>query len=480
MYDMKTVDFPAGHSMDTHWFAVDKDGNIAVFDSCSEGVVPIEFKWQTHWTELFNNHTVPITPALRQLYLHEKVIEHLFQKCNIKTLKQILKKNDVIGSYIVLLNENKKWEDLNFEKGLAKNEYEFAFILSPDIPLYLISVAYEIRKKFITAIKKKIIAKACEFMTYIHEEGRHVGIRDLGLYVFDHKDTDNGAELPYCKIHTPEFPLKANKIASNLADKIPHFDDKTFEIQDYIQPMEFFSCKSYVGFENIENEYAKVISSDNKEIYCRLPVARQINFQECDKCYPKKEYHFYYSPDGLMSSVAYQDYPSIIIIEDFFIQHWKKSWRYETLLKMIYNCLNISKKDCFITYCAKCYDTDKEEDKKEFKYNRLSEKFQNCYKNLNTEISVFQPLLLIAIEDTVVSLLKTKYEISGYYETPCLCNITIENKQYPLLVINHVKTKKEQAILSKYLSEKSDEINVILAQPRNLPPSKPRVIRIED
>ncbi len=33
-------DFPAAHSMDTHWFAVDRDGRVAVFDSNESGPVP--------------------------------------------------------------------------------------------------------------------------------------------------------------------------------------------------------------------------------------------------------------------------------------------------------------------------------------------------------------------------------------------------------------------------------------------------------
>ena len=79
-----------------------------------------------------------------------------------------------------------------------------------------------------------------------------------------------------------------------------------------------------------------------------------------------------------------------------------------------------------------------------------------------------------------VKLLKTKYEITGFSEMPCLCSIIIEGKQFPFLVVNNPKTKEEQAILAKYLSGKSDEIKTILAQPRNIPPPKPRVIRIEE
>jgi hypothetical protein len=35
-------DYPAAHSADTTWFAVDRDGHVAVFDSAEAGAVPAE------------------------------------------------------------------------------------------------------------------------------------------------------------------------------------------------------------------------------------------------------------------------------------------------------------------------------------------------------------------------------------------------------------------------------------------------------
>ncbi|MGP1384908.1 MAG: hypothetical protein ACTS2F_15180 [Thainema sp.] len=38
--DKEMCDYPAAHSMDTEWFAVDADGNIGLFDSSEGGAVP--------------------------------------------------------------------------------------------------------------------------------------------------------------------------------------------------------------------------------------------------------------------------------------------------------------------------------------------------------------------------------------------------------------------------------------------------------
>src|SRR5947199_26010 len=35
------ADFPAAHSMDTQWFAADRDGNVAIFISGESGAVPV-------------------------------------------------------------------------------------------------------------------------------------------------------------------------------------------------------------------------------------------------------------------------------------------------------------------------------------------------------------------------------------------------------------------------------------------------------
>src|SRR4051812_6768841 len=38
---MSEIDYPAAHSMDTLWFAVDRDGRVAAFSSGEAGAVPL-------------------------------------------------------------------------------------------------------------------------------------------------------------------------------------------------------------------------------------------------------------------------------------------------------------------------------------------------------------------------------------------------------------------------------------------------------
>jgi hypothetical protein len=41
-YSARVTDFPAAHSMDTAWFAIDNDGNVALFETGESGAVPEE------------------------------------------------------------------------------------------------------------------------------------------------------------------------------------------------------------------------------------------------------------------------------------------------------------------------------------------------------------------------------------------------------------------------------------------------------
>ena len=478
---MKTIDFPAGHSMDTEWFAVDKNGNIGVFDSGPEGAVPIENKQGNceDWLMLLYEYATPITPALKQLYLNEKTIERLLHKCNVITLERILTQELIYEGYILLLSEGKTWVDLNFEHILIK-EHIFAFCLSPVIPLYFFPDIYNIEQELYAAIRNKIIAKACcIYIRLIDKDSwdeAELGISDLGLYLYE--SNVSGTE-PYVRISSPEFPLKANQISPNLADKIPYFKEISFENQNFIQPMEFKTC--CLRYENEEAETIKITASNKKEVYCLNPVNdpfyKLMNLnRNCYRC-DTRERHCYLCCHGIDIKL-YQEYPPIIIIEDNYF-NCKNQNSHELLYQIISNVLNVSIKDYIVTFCIKCFIA-KRMRKRVVEIQPNSNQFQKCYTILSTEISVLRPLLLIAINNTTIDLLKTKYEIRDYSETPCLCSINVEGKQYSMLVINNVKTKKEQASLEKYLSTKSDEIKNIMSQPRNLSPPKQRVIRIEE
>jgi hypothetical protein len=70
---MMDADFPAAHSMDTDWFAVDADGHIGRFDSSESGAVPVESQLEDPgavWRRLCEvlPHCAPIYDLQGNLY----------------------------------------------------------------------------------------------------------------------------------------------------------------------------------------------------------------------------------------------------------------------------------------------------------------------------------------------------------------------------------------------------------------------------
>ena len=309
-----------------------------------------------------------------------------------------------------------------------------------------------------SAISNNIIYKACFINKpfYDDDEG-NVEINDLGFFVYEIMvGGKTPTVFPYYKTHSPKFPLKT----PNLIDKIPYFENISFEKQEFIQPIDYMECNTW--FKNIEKEEVKILSSYDINEYHIIPpilqVFNKMGLHKCKKCYPDGYYYLDYDCHIFKEQQDYQ--PVILIKESFLAYHREGS---ELFLYHICDALNISIDVCYISFCVKCYD--RMEMKKNKKEDLLqTEKFEHCFQHFNTEIAGLQPLFLIAIGNTVFKMLQSQYEISGFSKIPCLCIINIEEKQYPLLVANNAKTEKEKAILKKFQMEKSDEIKAILAK----------------
>lgn len=62
------TDFPAAHSMDTTWFAIDSDGHVAVFESGESGCVPQDAYLGEDYGEITDQvHDLPSTSAVYDL-----------------------------------------------------------------------------------------------------------------------------------------------------------------------------------------------------------------------------------------------------------------------------------------------------------------------------------------------------------------------------------------------------------------------------
>jgi hypothetical protein len=483
---MKEIDYPAGHSMDTNWFAVDKNGDIGFFDTGQEGAYPIQVKAHTLWHELFFNYTIPVTKGLKQLFLDENTVKQLLGRCTTGVLEKITKAEEYWDDgYIVLLSEGKTWEDLHFEEDFAKSEEDFALLLSPSIPIYLLCNVYVIQKKLVAAVENGIIYKACEFSIY-PEEGSddRVAISELGVCVYEN---ENYGIDPYERLYDSNIPVNISLFNNEKSHEIPKFSEIVFSEQRFIQPMAFFSCCSDASARSeddiprnlIEEGYVKVKLSDEEWAYCLLPVSDLMWFKmdlgRCHKCYDVDSIRLYHA-----SLDSLQDYPPVLLIRDYYNYRNVKCLEYSDISDCLSKCVEINKYDCYLSYCVKCHNDKNEDFERQFTKESLELRFQKCHGHFEVEIDTLQPLLLITLEEGAKNLIHQCYQISNLAEAPCLCSVSIKGKTYPLLVVNDMKTAEDNEKLMRYLKTVSGEINTILGKQRDLPALKPRVIRIDE
>ena len=479
---MKTIDFPAGHSMDTDWFAVDKDGNIGFFDSGSGGVVPIQIVSEDLSFDLFYKYAKPVSKGLRELLLDETTIQNLLSKCTAEAVEEICIDSFVFcEGCLLLLNEGKTWEDLEMADYYAQSTQEFALLLSRDIPLYMLSGIYNNCDILVNAVKKNVVAKARAFELY--DNIVDTALCELGGFVYTYDD--DWSNEPYMRLNIPEQPLHITQFNIPETEPIPNFSDISFKDKKYIHPMEYMSSKSYDIYDHATQEwsdkgYAVVNITDKEWAYCLRSVNEQIQDKihtrdRCEKCYPK----MWQKSLSFAKFEALQDYPPVVVIRDYYLYdfHNVQHAKYDELLQCLSDTLNIRTYDYYLTYCAKCYNWN--DKKEEFTPDRVESRFSNCHQHLETELSVLQPLLLIAIEKTVVNMLKMHYQTDGFSAAPCLCRVSIDGKTYPLLALPQAKTKAEIADLSSRLSTLSEEVKTILSQPRAALETRPRSVKPE-
>ena len=123
---MKTVDYPACHSMDTTWFAVDKDGNIAIMESGEDGAIPLKINIQMEFSDFLEEHAQLIGNNLFRLNINDEIIEDIISKC--RKLDEL----EEYSSGFIILKENTEWNDLNIDI----EEWAYAIQLSKEKRLY--------------------------------------------------------------------------------------------------------------------------------------------------------------------------------------------------------------------------------------------------------------------------------------------------------------------------------------------------------
>ena len=277
-------DFPAAHSMDTTWFAVDAEGHIGMFNSGEGGAVPKsnsqfmreywtkrqdnwclyelhDLFWQ--WSQQNENRVIDLEIPSHDI-LNQLRIDLPKSNCSQKTTKKKKSKIPQISrspSWIdagVISNPNSyiDWEMLYgcWLLILSGDETQTFDLLkhhclkSADSRDYILHFSGEPALIFITYCPKTTLQKLFHqgLVQYAHPSSPYC--RDLatalGLFSYIH---DYSYPFPYECDGQPIHPLKLDNLPEKLQDILTWtwFDDIKFSESREIQPIEQMKCNTW-------------------------------------------------------------------------------------------------------------------------------------------------------------------------------------------------------------------------------------------
>lgn len=223
------ADFPAAHSMDTEWFAVDADGNVGIFWSSEGGAVP------RFYEEFYRATRICVIEDFCELLpSDEKGIIHL--NTEAKSLIQHI----IIGTVPKSIYDDYSYEMLmivSSEESIDKLKTSDNFILrfaGEPITIYVNQVSNEIIDSMFSSGE---ILGGTEFELFMHPHY-------LGFFSYDNYSQ---VPIPYEREGVPEKPLKVEDLPEELQQALSksHFEKIRFAETETIQPIEHTPCATW-------------------------------------------------------------------------------------------------------------------------------------------------------------------------------------------------------------------------------------------
>ncbi|MBI3734949.1 hypothetical protein HY256_00340 [Candidatus Sumerlaeota bacterium] len=254
------TDYPAAHSMDTCWFAVDSRGEVAAFFSGEDGHVPkkapIEFSL-TLPSIIAHSTAESLEAGLRRLPpgvdLSEGTIKQFIARGRLENvLLEVREEND-------LAREN--WIHKSFFRRLFGGPYTLPrYVRLPAEDRILVWLRWELSEKNALAlVRDGILRRAWDLFEISPCEL-------FGLHRYDYDENYGDPALCYRKESSPDKPLILRKEGPKDYDGYGGYDlesgllqSVTFCEKELIQPWEFSACSE-------SSEKCCYVASDGRTI----------------------------------------------------------------------------------------------------------------------------------------------------------------------------------------------------------------------
>ena len=229
-------DYPAAHSMDSSWFAVDRDGHVAYFDTGEAGAKPVEAGHSEGLLSLLARHA-PRTEAIHQLEGHfipgrERTERH-WQLPRGRS-------NTVGGMLLFLKSTDHVREAIERGEAVAERANQGTAVIFQDMPAALFRRVHQAKH-----------CLGCVWYWRWHfdadeDDPHRISAAELGLFRYDHL-CENWISGPYGLQQRPAVPLHIDQLPPALRRMIRdvRFENLCFAETFHIQPCELTECVSW-------------------------------------------------------------------------------------------------------------------------------------------------------------------------------------------------------------------------------------------
>lgn len=232
-------DFPAAHSMDTAWFAVDRDGHVAFFSTGEAGALPHAAFSGEEAYELAS--ALPsILPATSELLDHVARVlpAHPPEHSYLPRPEAARAQSSFYGALFFLANVAPYQAEISKLRAVrVASRAPHALIFTKE--------GYD-AATFETFTGKVHAAGDCLGCSWHFQDDRSPAAS--GVYEYDHL-CENWIAGPYGRVASPAKPAKLDELPPAIAKEVAklRFANLCFEETPHIQPIEHTDCANYDG-----------------------------------------------------------------------------------------------------------------------------------------------------------------------------------------------------------------------------------------
>ncbi len=211
------TDFPAAHSMDTTWFAVDRDGRVAAFESGEAGAVPTDAYLGEDAPPLddlpVTGEAVRVAPVPPWKFEIPHTVRAEFPHPAIFHLRD--------------------------EGALAA---EVAAGMAVRVPSAG-SAAFRVEKPDAALVDRLHAGGSCLACAHFFEDASDTVAAERGLYAYEHV-TENWVAGPYRLVAKPSRPARLEELPAEVRENAIRFEGR-FEEAGLVHPMQLGPCESW-------------------------------------------------------------------------------------------------------------------------------------------------------------------------------------------------------------------------------------------